>query len=464
MKTYDLVVIGSGPGGQRAAIQAAKLGKTVAIIEKDRVGGSSLHTGTIPSKTMKDAASKLSVVKAELRQDCFRQLTERKDDVIASEEAVVEDQILRNQIEKISGIGFFKNENEIYIQDVGKSSKTIRSIQAEKIVLATGTRPRRPHTVKFDDKILVDSDSFLKVNQFPESFGVIGAGVIGCEYASIFSKLGIPVTIVDKRRELLRGIDQEIVEKLRSVLESQGVRFLLGQPFKDPYVKNGKVILPHCQDEYEFDLCLFCMGRSGNVESLRLKNAGLEANARGLIEVNESFQTQKPHIYAVGDLIGSPALAAAAFEQGRVAALHAFGVAKVQFPNLFPYGIYTIPEISSVGKEEADLQKENIPYVAGRASFKEIARGKILDDDEGFLKLLFHKESKRLLGVHVVGTQATELVHIGQVALSFDASLDHLLGLIFNYPTLAEAYKVACLSAANALNETYSESSELLES
>jgi len=448
MKSYDLVVVGSGPAGQRAAVQAAKLGRSCLLVEKDFIGGSSLHTGTIPSKTIKEAVAQLCKVEGVLPIDFIEPLMRRKSAVIAAEMATMQDQLKRNGVECVLGCASFTGSHEMNIQ---KTDGSVLSVRGEKIILATGTRPRRPEDIVFDDVHLVDSDSILNLKHKPKSLCVIGAGVVGCEYASMFAHLGIPVTVVDTRTELLKGVDREVVAQLQKHLEANNMRFLLGEAFEAPLLKGDVVELRRSGEVHTFDLVLYCMGRVGNVENLNLENAGLIATPRGNLPVNKYFQTDVSHIYAVGDLIGSPALAAAAFEQGRLASLHAFDCESPGFPELFPYGIYTIPEISSVGMEEVELKALSIPFVTGRAKFSELARGKILDDQEGLLKLLVHRQTGKLLGVHIIGAQATELVHIGQVALSFEADLAHLLKLVFNYPTLAEAYKVACLNAANKL-------------
>jgi NAD(P) transhydrogenase len=331
-------------------------------------------------------------------------------------------------------------------------------IEADKIILATGTRPRRPSDIRFNENNIVDSDSLLRMTRIPPTLCVMGAGVIGCEYASIFSQLGTKVSIVDRRTDLLRGVDSEIVALLQAKLESTHVKFLLGVTPTTPQLRGNQVLLNIDGVDSLFDSLLYCMGRIGNVESLALNKAGLSSDSRGLLEVNRNFQTQVPHIYAVGDLIGSPALAASASEQGRLAACHAFGLPNPGFPSLFPYGIYTIPEISSVGAEEALLIEAKTPYVVGHARFSEIARGKILGDEFGMLKLIFDRKTHLLLGAHIIGTHATELIHIAQVAMSLGAKIDNLTSLVFNYPTLAEAYKVACLNALNKLRAPVSAS------
>ena len=397
---------------------------------------------------MKEAVVQLCKADGVLPANFIDPLMRRKTAVIASEFALVQEQLRRNKVECAQGMARFVGTHEIEI--VREGAEPLR-VRGDKIILATGTRPRRPEDIVFDDDHLVDSDSLLKLHRKPDSIGVIGAGVVGCEYASIFAHLGIPVTVIDTRQELLKGVDREVVSQLQKHLEANNVKFLLGESFENPRLEGGRVKVLRKGEELDFDVVLYCMGRVGNVESLHLDKVGLTPSKRGNLAVNKHFQTDVPHVYAVGDLIGSPALAAAAFEQGRLAALHALGFESAGFPELFPYGIYTIPEISSVGFEEADLQQKGIPYVIGRARFSELARGKILEDQEGLLKLLVHKSTGKLLGVHIIGAQATELVHIGQVALSFEADLKHLLSLVFNYPTLAEAYKVASLNAANQL-------------
>ncbi len=447
--SFNLVVIGSGPGGQRAAVQAAKLGKRVMIVEKSRFGGSSLHLGTIPSKTLREAV--LSLAKGSV--DVLASALQKTREVVSAEMTVISEQLKRNSIETVIGTASFESAHQIKLTLPGGRT---RHVQAETIVLATGTRPRAPSGFRIDARTCFDSDSILSLDTRPKNLCVMGAGVIGCEYASIFAHMGCRVTVLDRRTDLLRGVDREIVSRLKSELESRGVTFELGTTFSDPRLEGPAAVVDIAGRAERFEAILFCMGRIGNIEELELHKAGLSADSRGLLEVNSSYQTQVPHIYAVGDLIGPPALAASASEQGRLAACHAFGAPSPGFPKLFPYGIYTIPEISSVGAEESSLQEGNIPYVVGRARFCELARGKILGDEHGLLKLLFHKETRALLGAHIIGSQATELVHIGQIALSFGAKIDDLIPLVFNYPTLAEAYKVACL---NALNQLRSEAS-----
>lgn len=456
---YDLVVIGSGPGGQKAAISSAKLGKKVLVIERDHLGGSCLHTGTIPSKALREAA--LSIFEA----TSLAAISRRTRGVIESETDVIEHQLMRNHVEIVQGAGRFASPHEIEVVAAGGK---VHKVKAKFVVVAVGTRPRRPDELHFDGRTVFDSDTILSLGEHPESMLVLGAGVIGCEYASIYAKMGIEVTLVDSRAALLPSIDQEIVETLLQHFKKFRIRLLLGWQYSDiriveKLMRTKRPGIRAClspvgntagQDgsmDMEFDTMLFCAGRIGNFESLQLEKAGLVADERGLLKVNSNYQTEQSHVYAVGDIIGAPALAASAAEQGRLAAQHAFLKTEVHFPSTFPYGIYTIPEISSVGAQEHDLQKAGITYVTGIARYKELARGKIIGDDHGFLKLLVDAKTEKILGVHVIGTGATELVHIGQTAMAFGAKVDFFVDNVFNYPTLAEAYKVAAYNAFNKL-------------
>jgi NAD(P) transhydrogenase len=446
---FDLIVIGSGPGGQRAAVQAAKLKKSVLIVEKEGLGGACLHSGTIPSKTLREAALNPATVV----HDTLRAVMETKQKVIQGETEVIRQQLTRNGVEIAQGTACFLSPREIQITD-SKAKTSMAS--SDHIVIATGTRPYRPKDLDFSDGVLFDSDSILGISQLPPTLAIIGAGVIGCEYASIFAKLGAQVTVFDRRTTLLRGIDTEVLNALENHFRSSHITLKLGEELRS--LKKTKSAQGRSAMEIHFgskkyvvDAVLYCMGRSGNVEELNLKAAGLTPLDRGLLTVNKFYQTTQPHIYAVGDVIGFPALAASSAEQGRLAALHAFGIDGGEFPASFPFGIYTIPEISTCGSDEEALKKEDISYVVGRAHYRELARGKILGDDFGFLKLFVDSKSRKILGVHIIGTGATELVHIGQIAMSLGASIDLLVNNVFNYPTLAEAYKVAALNAANQL-------------
>lgn len=453
---YDLIVIGSGPGGQRAAIQAAKLGKQVLVIEKHRMGGSCLHLGTIPSKALREAAlSSGSRSISRVMQQTYR--------VIEEELMVIEDQLVRNRVEFITGTGSFADANHVAITNEAGSFK----VEGGVIVIAVGTRPRRPADLNFDGVTLFDSDTILGIEHEPRSLLVLGAGVIGCEYASIFARMGVKVTLVENRPDLLRSIDQEIVALLLKQFEKSGIEVRLNTRFSkiksiqgsnQQSIASVELITSDEKDGQAeksetclFDAVLYCLGRTGNYEALNLQAVGLQTDERGHLKVNNNYQTSVPHVYAVGDIIGAPALAASSSEQGRLASLHAFTGKPVSFPDTFPYGIYTIPEISTVGALESQLEKRHIKYVVGKASYSKLARGKMLDDEFGFLKLVVHAKTRRVVGIHVIGTSATELVHIGQVAMSFGATVDFFVDNVFNYPTLAEAYKVAAYNAVNKL-------------
>lgn len=441
---FDVAVIGSGPGGQRAAVQAAKLGRSVIVIEKENVGGACLHWGTIPSKTLREAA----LTESTRSSNFFNQVMKRKTHVVSEEVKVIQKQLSRNAVEYLSAHASFLDPHTLLLE---KASGHNEELRARNIIIATGTRPRRPEDLHFKENILMDSDTVLSLREKPGNICIIGAGVIGCEYASIFLEMGVPVTLVDRRADLLRGIDREIVKKLEELFEANGLNLRLNARLGQIDTKIDGVQIEVNGENVGFESALYCMGRLGNVETLKLEAAGLKYNERNQLVVNQHFQTEVPHIYAVGDVIGAPSLAASAYEQGRLAACHCLGESDATFTAFFPYGIYTIPEISSVGAQEDQLIKDGVPYVSGVAHYKELARGKILDDEGGFLKLLFHRENKKLLGAHIIGSHATELIHLGQMALSFDATIDQLLPLVFNYPTLAEAYKVACLNAHNKL-------------
>ncbi|CAN5397371.1 Si-specific NAD(P)(+) transhydrogenase [soil metagenome] len=449
---FDLIVIGSGPGGQRAAVQAAKLGKKVLVVEKDKLGGACLQLGTIPSKALRESA--LMAKPGELS---LMGVMERTKRIINEERHIIENQLDRNGIEVVHGVGSFHDSNTIIVENDGTATRFTGRI----ILIATGTRPRRPKEFDFDGFTVFDSDTVLEMKFQPRTMLVIGAGVIGVEYASIFARTGVRVTLHDSRPELLKSIDQEVVTSLIKQLKASGVNMRLGDRLHSVETVPGETgrawradaTFTH-DDEVvteRFDAVLVCQGRTGNFEKLKLPNAGLAADDRGSLRVNRNYQTATPNIYAVGDIIGAPGLAASSAEQGRLAALHAFENMPAEFPDTFPYGIYTIPEISTVGMQEEECKAKGILYVVGKASYAELARGKMIEDEFGFLKLIVHAKTRRIIGVHVIGTGATELVHIGQVAMAFGAQVDFFVDNVFNYPTLAEAYKVAAYAARNKL-------------
>jgi NAD(P) transhydrogenase len=456
---YDLVVIGSGPAGQKAAVQAAKLGKRVGVAERGQVGGVSVNTGTIPSKTLREAVVYLTGLS---QRDIYGQSYRVKEEitvedlavrtrwVIEREVDIVRAQLARNRIEILSGTARFQDPHTIVVQAAGGEE---RRASAADIVIASGSRPAHPPSVAFDGATVLDSDSLLQLARIPTSLVVVGAGVIGIEYASMFAALGTKVTIVERRPQLLDFCDAEVVEGLRYHLRDLGVVFRLGEAVAsvDPHegttvttLESGKRIMA--------EAVLYSAGRQGATDALALENAGLEADERGRIQVDENYRTAAEHIYAVGDVIGWPSLAATSMEQGRLAASHAFDHSTKSMGGLLPFGIYTIPEISFVGKTEEELTDAAIPYEVGISRYRELARGQILGDLYGTLKLLVSPDDRRILGVHVFGTSATEVVHIGQAVMGNGGTIDYLVDSVFNYPTLAESYKVAALDAMNKLN------------
>ena len=460
MEHYDLLVIGSGPAGQRAAIQAAKLGKTVALVDKNfLIGGVSLHTGTIPSKTLREAVLYLSG----WRQRGFygrsyrvkqyitaEDLTQRLETTIRAQVEILQHQLFRNRVKVIGGTVAFLDPHTLLIASYDNQRQEVK---AEKIVVATGTAPARPAHIPFDDQVIMDSDGILGLKELPHSMVVVGAGVIGVEYASIFSALDMEITLIDGRDKMLDFLDTEIVDEFIHNMRDRNMTVRLGETVT-AIERDGrgraKVILQSGKQVCA-DLVLFAAGRQGSVADLDLENAGLKADARGRLQVNAHYQTEVEHIYAAGDVIGFPSLASTAMEQGRHAACHAYDVAAVSQVDFFPIGIYAVPEMSMVGMTEQEAKAQGIPYETGIARLREIARGQILGLREGVLKMLFSLEDRKLLGVHIVGEGATEFIHIGQAVLSLQGTLDYFVTTVFNYPTLAEAYKVAALDAYNRL-------------
>ncbi|MBS1830775.1 MAG: Si-specific NAD(P)(+) transhydrogenase [Acidobacteria bacterium] len=451
---YDLVVIGSGAAGHHGAIQAAKLGKKVAVIEREAaLGGAAVNTGTIPSKTLREVVMRLSRSRWRASDDqpsVARELAARIEHVAASEGNVFQDQFRRNGVYTIAGKASFLDTHRIRV-DNGRSEHVVRG---ERILIATGTRPAHHPSIPVDGVSITDTDAIRNLPMQRKVLTIVGGGVIGVEYACIAAALGVSVTLIERRHRILEFLDYQIVEALSYHMRSQGVTFRLGEEVDEvSKTADGRVCAVLKSGEHVWsEALLYAVGRQGNTDSLQLENCGLEADARGRITVNGNFQTRQPHIYAAGDVIGFPSLASVSMEQGRVAACHAFGEPVVSVPELFPYGIYSIPEISYVGKSEEQLTQESVPYEIGIAHYREIARGQILNDTTGLLKILFHRQTRRLLGVHIVGEGATELIHIGQSVLGFEGAIDFLVNTVFNYPTLAECYKVAALNGLNRLN------------
>jgi NAD(P) transhydrogenase len=456
---FDLVVLGSGPAGQKAAIQAAKAGASVAVIERrDPIGGVCANTGTIPSKTLREAAIYLTGlserglygqsyrVKEEIT---IEDLIWRTQQVMAREVDVIRNQLARNHVRVLPGQARFLDRNRVEVSDAHGS---VRTVETGKIVIATGTVPARPPDVEFDEATILDSDGILDMAKIPSTLVVVGAGVIGIEYASIFAALGTRVTVVERNERLLEFCDNQVIEALQYYLRDLGLVFRLGETVTSVEKHDGATLTTLASGKrIAADAVMYSAGRQGATADLGLEKAGLEADARGRIKVDEHYRTAVEHIYAVGDVIGFPSLASASFEQGRLAAAHAFGVDARPMRDLLPIGIYTIPEISFAGRTEEDLTGAEIPYEIGISRYRELARGQILGDSVGILKLLVAPEERTLLGVHVFGTAATELVHIGQTVMGLGGTVDYLIDQVFNYPTLAESYKVAALDATNKL-------------
>ena len=458
---FDLLCIGSGPAGQRAAIQAAKLGKRAAVVERRRiVGGVCVDTGTIPSKTFREAVLSFTSLSSHIdryagehpwSRPTIEQLLSRVQAVIRREAEVVQDQLWRNDIQLIRGHASFQDSHTLIIA----SEDGQRTVRAANVLVAVGSEPAPPPGVQVDGAVIITSDGLLDLKRLPRRMAVVGGGVIGIEYASMFAALEIDVTVVDKRQHLLEFLDGEIVDELMHQMRSRDVTFRLGEAVEHLEVAAGppRQAIIHLASGKQIvsDLVLFSAGRIGATGDLNLEAAGLTADSRGQLKTDEQFRTQVSHIFAAGDVIGFPSLASTSAEQGRLAACHAFEEVAGPRADHFPFGIYAIPEVSMVGAQEHELTEQKIPYETGTARYKEIARGQILGDDSGFLKLLFHRENKRLLGVHAIGTGATELIHIGQAVLRLSGGLNYFLDTVFNYPTLAECYKVAALNAANKL-------------
>jgi NAD(P) transhydrogenase len=454
-------VIGSGPGGQRAAIAAAKLDRRVAVVERpDMLGGVCLNTGTIPSKTLREAILYLTGVdQREIYGQSYRlkdeitiaDLTARTTRVVTRENDVVRSQLTRNRVAIIPGTARFTGPNEVEVDDGGGRT---RKVSADNIVIATGTTPARPASVAFDKKTIIDSDGIIHLERVPRSMVVAGAGVIGIEYASMFAALGTKVTVVERRMRMLEFCDEEVVEALKYHLRDLAVTFRFGETVGSVEAHpQGAIALLSSGKKIPADTVLYSAGRQGMTEHLNLEAAGLTADKRGRITVDEFFRTSVPHIYAVGDVIGFPALAATSMEQGRLAAHHAFGEQTATNAVPQPIGIYSIPEISFVGRTEDQLTKACVPFEVGVSRYRELARGQIVGDSYGVLKLLVSPEDRKLLGVHVFGTGATELIHIGQAVMGCGGTVDYLVDAVFNYPTLSESYKVAALDATNKMRQ-----------
>jgi NAD(P) transhydrogenase len=458
---FDIVVIGSGPSGQKAAIQAAKMGKKVLVIEKDTdPGGNSLYTATIPSKTFRESILTLTRFydrhflgqTYERGSITISDLNSRLQRVVEEEKEVVMRQLRRNGVRVICGTARFENPNMIFVLD---SEDRLRyQIKSTYFIIATGSRPRRPADVPFDNKVILDSTTLLQIEQVPKSMIVLGGGIIGAEYASFFAALGTEVTVIDRKEHMLPLLDTEIGVHLQTGLSEIGLKFLGNKEPEQISKQDGRAFVKFKDGStLTADVLLYALGRTASVDSLQIDNAGVKTNEKGYVIVNPLFQTTATNIYAVGDVIGGPSLASTSMEQGRLAARHACGCDIHYFPSFYPVGIYTIPEISSYGYTEDELKALGFHYEVGRAYYYEIARSHIAGAslESGMFKLIFHAETLQILGIHVIGRSATEVIHIGQMAASFNARIDYFVDQIFNYPTYAEGYRIAALNGLNKI-------------
>jgi NAD(P) transhydrogenase len=459
MQKYDLIVIGSGPAGQRAAIQGAKLGKRVSLVEKrEVVGGACINTGTIPSKSMREAVMHLSGYQYQSiygmnyrvkEKITVADLAFRVQHVIKTEIDVTMAQLSRNGIDVLSGTAQFLNPHHLKIENSSGQSE----YEADTVVIATGTRPAESPQVPLNGRTILNSDQIFCMPFIPKTLIVVGGGVIGVEYTSMFAALGVRVILIEKRSRLLEFADQEMIEALCYHLRDNRVTLRLNEEVASVEEGPDDTVIANLESKKKIsgDVLLYAVGRQGNVDELNLAAAGLESDSRGRIAVDANYRTKQPNIYAAGDVIGFPSLASVSMEQGRMAVGNAFGANVESDPSNYPYGIYTIPEISFVGKTEEQLTDEDVPYEVGVAYYREIARGQIRGDTTGRLKLIFHRETRELLGVHIIGEGASEILHIGQAVLFFKGTIDYFVNTVFNYPTLAECYKAAAFNGLNKL-------------
>jgi NAD(P) transhydrogenase len=460
MNSYDMLVIGSGPAGQRAAISGVKRGKRVALVEaRSVVGGVCINTGTIPSKTFREAVLHFSGynyrsiyglnyrVKEKIE---MADLSFRVNHVIKTEVEVVQSQLSRNGVEVFNGTASFLDPHTVNIVGTDAPGK----VTADNIVIAVGTRPAESPKVAINGRTIINSDQILDLQKLPKTLIVVGGGVIGVEYTCMFAALGVRVVLIEKRPHLLEFADHEIVEALSYHLRDSRVTMRLNEEVESVEEQEDGSVVANLESRKKVsgEALLYAVGRAGNVDQLNLPAAGIEADTRGRIPVDQDYRTATPNIFAVGDVIGFPSLASVSMEQGRIAAARIVGDTRVRsHANAYPYGIYSIPEISFIGKTEEQLTDEDVPYEVGVAYYREIARGQISGDTTGRLKLIFHRENRSILGVHIIGEGAAELIHIGQAVMILNGTIDYFVENVFNYPTLAECYKAAAFNGVNRL-------------
>lgn len=461
---YDLVVIGSGPSGQKAAIQGAKVGKKVLVVERDPdPGGNSLYSATIPSKTFRESILTLTRFydrhfqsqKYQIGSVSIAELNSRLNQVVEEEKEVVMRQLRRNGVRVLTGFARFESPHVLLVCDA--NNNVLYKVKGNNFIIATGSRPRHPPDVPFDGKVILDSTTLLHIGQVPKSMIVLGGGVIGSEYASFFAALGTEVTVIDRRENMLPQLDTEIGIHLQTGLTDIGLKFQGNKEPQEIAKVDGRAFVKFKDGtSLTADVLLYALGRTANVDMLQVANAGIQCTEKGYVIVNALFQTSVPHIYAVGDVIGGASLASTSMEQGRLAARHACGADIHYFPSFYPVGIYTIPEISSYGYTEDELKALGFHYEVGRAYYYEIARSHIAGAtlETGMFKIIFHAETLQILGIHIIGRSATEVIHIGQMAASFNAKIDYFVDQIFNYPTYAEGYRIAALNGLNKIKLT----------
>ncbi len=461
---YDFIIIGTGPAGLAAAMTAAKSGKKVLVLEKEgSLGGVCVNTGTFPSKTLREAVLYLTGhLKRKVFEDdsssirdveiSMEKLKQRLHNVRIEEQAIITCQLERNGIDLIRGSARFINDHGIVVTSLAEG----REIEAtgERIIIATGSNPRNPPDIPFDHETILDSTSILGIKQIPASMIILGGGVIGSEYATIFAALGVKVTLLDRGDKLLKFLDHEIIAELQNNFPGGNINYInnCGKFLIEKSTSGAKVTLSG-EKIFEADCLFFALGREANTVGLDIEKAGVRLNEHHYIEVNELYQTASPNIYAVGDVVGWPSLASTSIIQGRLAALNGLKTRVESFPRIFPFGIYTIPEISYVGITEEEARARDYKIVIGRCRYHELPRGQISGENEGMLKMIVHRDTREILGVHIIGGGATEVIHIAQMALLYNAKIDIFIDNIFNFPTYSEALKIAALSASNHIQD-----------